>query len=196
MPTKSEIKLVSWDVDGTLYSLPGMMWQLTLMLAGEIAKGRGLAALKELNMLRRYRARFDAARCMGGALSPNGAATDQARFQDLARRWYGPAIRKVGPRAHVEALLAYFSAQGIPQVVFSDYEAGYKLNALGLKDRFASIYVGERMGHLKPSPQVLRCIAADFGISTANILHIGDRVDRDAVAAREAGAQCFIRGKR
>ena len=79
--------------------------------------------------------------------------------------------------------------------MFSDYEAAYKLDSLGLAGHFASIYVGERLGFVKPSPFGFQRAAADYGVSTASLLHIGDRVDRDDAGARAAGCQCLIFGR-
>jgi FMN phosphatase YigB (HAD superfamily) len=79
--------------------------------------------------------------------------------------------------------------------VLSDYEAAYKLDSLGLTDQFASIYVGVRLGFVKPSPFGFHRAAADYEIPTASLLHIGDRIDRDHAAARAAGCQCLILGR-
>ena len=75
-------------------------------------------------------------------------------FLSVERRWYGPAIQKSGTRAGVTSLLSFLAARNVPQVVISDYEAEYKLESLGLDGRFASIYVGENVGFVKPSPKV------------------------------------------
>ncbi len=90
---------------------------------------------------------------------------------------------------------SFLAAGDIPQVVLSDYEAAYKLDSLGMADRFASIYVGERLGFVKPSPVGFQRAAADFEISTASFLHIGDQADRDDAGSRAAGCQCLILGR-
>ena len=62
------IKLVSWDIDGTLYSIPGMKCHLLGSLLREVSKGRGLVARRELAMLKHHRDMIDAARLTGGTL--------------------------------------------------------------------------------------------------------------------------------
>ena len=189
------IKVVSWDVDGTLYPLGRMKWRLTCRFIREVACGRGLAACRELAALRRYRARIETARSAGGAL---GGALQETRRQALLnveQRWYGRAIRQTGPRAGVTELLAFFAKKNIPQVALSDYQAEYKLESLGLGDRFASLYAGECLGFVKPSPVGFERIAADFGIPTDGLLHIGDRADTDGAGSRAAGCQCLILGR-
>ena len=190
------IKLVSWDVDGTLYSIGRMKWRLLILFLLEVARGRGLAAYRELAVLRRYRARIDTARLAGGVLdAARGEDADRAKRLNAERRWYGQAITQTGPRAGLTDLLSFFAARNIPQVAFSDYGAPYKLDALGLKNRFARIYEGEHLGFVKPNPRVFELIAVDFAVPRANVLHIGDRVDRDDVAARAAGCHCLILGR-
>ncbi|HYJ89036.1 MAG TPA: HAD family hydrolase [Pyrinomonadaceae bacterium] len=190
------IKLVSWDVDGTLYSITRMKWHITGMFLSETARGRAVLAGRELAALRRYRSRINAARSAAGAL-PEFFLDQNCReaLLELEQRWYGPAIEKTGLRRGVSNVISFLAAKGIPQVVISDYEAGYKLDSLGLAGRFASIYVGERLGFVKPSPFGFQRAAADHEISTASLLHIGDRSDRDGAGARAAGCQCLIFGR-
>lgn len=187
---------MSWDVDGTLYSVRRLKWRLAGMLLREAARGRGPAARGELAALRRYRAEIEAARSAGGILgeAPRAADSRQALL-DLEVRWYGRAIKATGARAGVAELLSFFAARNVPQVVLSDYPAEYKLDCLGIRDHFASIYVGESLGHVKPSPRAFGLIAADFRVPAAGILHIGDRVDTDDAAARAAGCRCLILGR-
>ena len=189
------IKVVSWDVDGTLYSLGRMKWQLTCLFMREVGYGRGLAACKELAALRRYRAKIDAARPAGGALGVELQETCRPALLNVEQHWYGRAIRQTGPRAGVTELLTFFSERDIPQVTFSDYQAEYKLESLGLADRFASTYAGECLGFVKPSPVGFERIATDFGIPTDGLLHIGDRADMDGAGASAAGCRCLILGR-
>jgi HAD superfamily hydrolase (TIGR01549 family) len=190
------IKLISWDIDGTLYSIPRMKLYVLGSFLREVARGRGPVARRELAALRRYRDTIDVARSAGGVLDGN---PQKQKSRDLLlsieRRWYAPAIQKTGTRAGVTNLLSFLAARNVPQVVISDYEAEYKIESLGLDGRFASIYVGESLGFVKPNPRVFQHVAADFEIPTANLLHIGDRADRDEAAALAAGCQCLILGR-
>lgn len=192
-----ETRLVSWDVDGTLYSVARLKWRLAGMLLGEAAGGRGAAAWRELAALGRRRARVEAARAAGGTLGEAAGDEDFGRRElpDLEVRWYGRAIKSAGARAGVVDVLSFFAARGVTQVAVSDYPADYKLEALGLAGRFASIYVGESLGYVKPSPKAFELIARDFGVPAAGILHIGDREDADGAAARAAGCRCLILGR-
>jgi len=190
------IKLVSWDVDGTLYSIRAMKWRLLGAFLREAAAGRGLDARRELGQLRDYRKEIDAARVTGGVLDPTpDEKNGRSILLNLEQRWYGPAIKSTEARDGVDKVLSLLAARSIPQVVISDYECEYKLAALGLGDCFASIYVGERLGFVKPSPVLFLRAAADYDIQPVKLLHIGDRVDRDEKAAQAAGCQCLILGR-
>lgn len=173
-----------------------MKLHLLSLILREVAAGRVFAARRELSVLKRHRARVDTARFAGGAVDEGlREEIDSEVLLNAEKRWYGRAVRQTGPRAGVTDVLTFFSARNVPQVVFSDYNAAHKLESLGLEDRFVSIYVGEQMGFVKPNPNVFKRIAADFNIPIATLLHIGDRVDRDDVAARAAGCRCLILGR-
>ena len=191
----ASIELVSWDVDGTLYSIERLKRRLFFLLLRAIAGGRGRAAWAELARLQRYRASIEAARTSSGNRDPIPDKDERAALLRLERDWYGRALRRAGPRRGTIELLEFFAGRKMTQVVFSDYRADYKLDALGLESRFTSIYAGECLGYLKPHPAGFERIAADFGISPGGLLHIGDRAATDAAGARAAGCQSLIIGR-
>jgi HAD superfamily hydrolase (TIGR01549 family) len=173
-----------------------MKWRLLAAFLRETAAGDGLAARRELLALKNYRKEIDAARLTGGLFNLDEGESDVRKtLFSLERRWYGPAIREAGARDKVEQVLSFLAAKSIPQVVISDYESDYKLAALRLEDYFASIYAGARLGFVKPSSLLFQRAAADYHIRPRDLLHIGDRVDRDERAAQAAGCQCLILGR-
>lgn len=192
----STISLVTWDVDGTLYSLRRMKYYLLGQFLREIIGSKRRLAHRELSELRYYRQKIDRARAKGGALDGNlRNEVDFASLEALRQRWYVEAVRKAGPRPGVDGVLIGLRKKGIPQVVFSDYDAESKLKSLGLADRFEALYIGERLGFVKPHAALLKSIAADFSVPIESVVHVGDRVDRDEAAARAAGCQCLIFGR-
>jgi FMN phosphatase YigB (HAD superfamily) len=187
-----EIKLVTWDVDGTLYSLRRMKCYVLAKYLRETIKGNRSLAHRELTVLRRYGQMIDRRRAEGGTIGNLRDEVDLDALEHAARHWYVDSIARVGPRTGIKRLLLMLRDRGIPQIVFSDYEAGPKLKSLGLAELFAAVYVGEQLGFVKPHPAVLKIIAADFAVPIESILHIGDRVDRDEAAAHAAGCRCLI----
>lgn len=196
------IEVASWDVDGTLYSLPRLRLAVTRAALRALGDQRSLRALHEMRELARWRERMDEVRRRGGDLAalyagPDGAATrrDRERARVLETRWYGDALAEIGIRPEVVGLYDALRARGIRQVALSDYDSGYKLAALKLTDRFSAVFSGESIGWLKPSAQLYRQVAHELGVAPSRWLHIGDRVDRDQRPAREIGCQTLILGR-
>ena len=92
----------------------------------------------------------------------------------------------------MKALLRHFQGRVRAQVILTDYESDYKLQGLGLEEYFDAVYVGERMGFLKPSPAPFARVLEDFGLAPECMLHIGDRVDTDGAGAGAAGCPSII----
>jgi len=189
------VRLVTWDVDGTLYSTRRVAWRLLDAVVRSHLRGRGSAARAELGALRRYQRLTEAHRATGGALGEEHRRIDRQALLRLEERWYRPAIARTGPRPGAREALAFVRGREIPQVASSDYLADYKLEALGLAGFFAATYAGETLGFVKPSPRGFERIATDFGIPTAAVLHIGDRPDTDGAAAAAAGCRALILGR-
>jgi FMN phosphatase YigB (HAD superfamily) len=181
----SDVRVVSWDLDGTLYSRARLKAAVARhFLAAPLQRWSELRAL-----LRRQRASARVRTTGGYSTAPSAA--DVA----LEARWLGPALRRVGPHEGVHEALGLVRRAGLPQVLFSDFTAGFKLAALGVEHYFDAVYEGELLGALKPNPLGLTRIASDLGVSIGAVLHIGDRPDTDEAAALAAGARCLILGR-
>lgn len=188
-------KLVSWDVDGTLYSLRRFKRQVALLWLEEVLRRRHLLAHREIAILRRHHRRIERARWTGGVLADRPTPAEQALLDRLAPYWYGRAIARSGPLAGVRMVLGHLRLSAVPQVVLSDYRADYKLAALDVGWAFAATYIGEDLGRVKPNPAGFHSMAADFGVSAGEILHFGDRVATDAAAADAVGCRALILGR-
>jgi FMN phosphatase YigB (HAD superfamily) len=187
------LEVVSWDVDGTLYSLPRLRRTIAYEVLRGVPRLRTLRDMRELMRLQRWRRRMEAARHAGGQLVLDGAAQQEREVvRALERRWYAGLIGRIGARPAALELIAAFAARGLRQVVVSDYDAADKLDALGLGARFPSVFSGERLGWLKPAPALFARVHAELGVSPARWLHIGDRADTDGASAAAIGCRCLI----
>ena len=189
----SAIRVISWDVDGTLYSLKRLKRAIAWQLAGQAIRGRMGGSLSELTALRQFQLRFDRSR---GHWDQNVVTrSERSRLMRMERKWYGTALRSIGPEAGVVSALSYFADRGFTQIVISDFESHYKLRALGLERFFSRSFSGESLRRPKPDPGLFLHAAGELGVPPSDILHIGDRAETDEEGARRAGASCLLVGR-
>jgi HAD superfamily hydrolase (TIGR01549 family) len=199
MPGKT-LQAVTFDVDGTLYSIRSMILRnffSMLPLLGffrELHKVRaGMRGEDPVGDFRAEQARRLADRM---ETSPEQAARQVERVIDV--HW-ARAFKKVRPFKGVRQALRALMERKLPVGLISDYPLGYKINGLGLGDLdFAFLINTEDIGALKPHPAAFREAARRLGVDPAKVLHIGDREDCDVSGALAAGmrAALFHRGSR
>jgi FMN phosphatase YigB (HAD superfamily) len=183
------IKLVSWDVDGTLFSyqrlavtllrLAPLKWRET----GLIESCRHLRETWDFHALVEKQRRQADSRVCEEQLLPY--TTTYAREKHAMQL----ALARMAPPANVRQALESFDRAGIVQVALSDFECDYKLRALGIERYFARTYSCREFGFWKPSPIPLARVQADLGVRPQEHLHIGDRDDADGLACLENGCK-------
>ncbi len=186
------VRAVSWDVDGTLYSTRRLTARFCLAVLSASLGGNANAALRAAAAMRRFRRRMEKVRARGGRLETDDASIEERVA--LERAWLSPEIAALGTRPGVSSALRAFRARFESQVVLSDFEPTHKLASLGLLDCFDAIYSGERLGHLKPSPEPFRRILRDLDLRPESLLHIGDRPETDGAGAAAAGCRVLVLG--
>jgi FMN phosphatase YigB (HAD superfamily) len=186
------IKLVSWDVDGTLFSY-ARLFQALIALGPRKLRRIGLSALA-----REVREVWDFHAIVESQRRTVFSRVDESQMKSFAvananeREALQAALQRIRPRQAVIPLLAKFKRLGIPQVALSDFECEYKLKALGTDCYFAATYSCREMGYWKPSAIVLRRLQEDFAIQPSEHLHIGDRPDTDGEACARNGARFLL----
>ncbi len=190
----SPIRLVSWDLDGTLYPKRGLYWQLWKLFVSQALEGHARSAGQELHQLRHFHRQFS--RRMGNTQVCREifADLDRPAVQNLEFKWLSQALQNLRPTSAVMNRLNFFHGNGIRQVVLSNFRADYKVHALSLEPFFEKIWSCEEMEELKPSPLPFQIIQRFHGILPSQHLHIGDREDTDGDGARRAG--CHYRDVR
>lgn len=183
------IRIVSWDVDGTLFSYLRLTLELlrttfqNALITGWPRTHEQLREIWEFHRAVEKQRRHPKCRVVA---------------EDLDR-WRQPQTReketlqtilcRIQPRRRAVVMLERLAGLGIPQVALSDFECQYKLDALGLGSRFAKAYSCEQLGFWKPSPVPLARIQSDFGVQPEEHLHIGDRWDTDGEACMRNGCR-------
>jgi len=196
------IRLVVFDVDGTLYDQKALRLRMLKELVAHTIASRSLETLRILRLYRNIREtigkqELDGFHSILLSRTALAAGAEQAKVQALVREWI-----ERRPLAHMRAcrypqLIELFAALKKRQKIvgiFSDYPALEKLRALDLK---ADIVISAMdVGILKPNPRGLAVIMAEAGVTPQETILIGDRAESDGAAAMRAGAASLIRSKK
>ncbi|GAB3429122.1 HAD family hydrolase [Niabella aquatica] len=195
------IKLVIFDVDGTLYNQRKLQFKMCLSLLKYYFVHP--LKIKDLYILYRFRKEREA---RSGYNSPNLNEEQYTwcasklnvpvkRVRAVVRKWmYNTPLQHLHSTKYsgAAALFDTLRRQNIKIAVYSDYPANDKLNALGLK---ADIYVSSTdaaINSFKPSPRAIYFICKQLNIAKEACLFIGDRDSRDGQCARNAGVRYII----
>jgi FMN phosphatase YigB (HAD superfamily) len=188
------VVVVSWDLDGTLYALRPMVKAFRRNVIRELLTGKIWGTLTGIfNMWRRL-TRMRKVRDRGG-IDGLPSPGEETNVKLRMARWHSKAVRDVGAQPGLADVLKVIEITGRRQIVITDYEAWGKLEALDLPITFERVFEGEVLGAIKPSPHLFETILEELELAPQALLHIGDRDDRDGVAARAAGCQVLILGK-
>lgn len=192
MKNLSEICVVSWDLDGTLYSMDTMKKvlyrHLMRSVLGGVHRVRDAAMLIQLNATM-SRCRGDTERVASFLRSHKGET-----FLQLQAYWIAEAVAECGPRTEAVSTIEALRALGLRQVVCTDYVVGKKLQQLGLSSAFDHIVVASDAYQLKPDARVFQRLCSEMSVAPHQVLHIGDREDTDG-GASAAGLETLILGR-
>jgi putative hydrolase of the HAD superfamily len=198
------VHLVVFDVDGTLYRQRPLRLKMARDILLHTLLKRDLNAIAVLARYRRIRERLgdeEAIDFERALIAQTAAATANSPDQ----------VRAIVSEWVEQRPLKYLAAcryPNLPQLfaglrrssktigILSDYPAKAKLEALGLAAHHV-VFAGDAgIGLLKPHPRGLESLIAAAGMKPHETVVIGDRVDRDGLAARRAGAEALIRSSK
>lgn len=191
------MKLVVFDLDGTLYDKKGLSLRMVLHALGDVRK---------MQAERKTRA------SMKGQWLGNEENFYQVYFNRLAerlqcspacaRQWYENRymplmVKLIGKYQPLNATLLPFLQEckenQIKMVVLSDYgHAKEKLEVLGLSPtQFDWVVSAPELGGLKPAAELLYKVAERMDVEPMECLVVGDREDTDGNLARATGAMFY-----
>ncbi len=195
------IHFVVFDVDGTLYN----QRKLRLCMAGEmIADALATGGLTNLRVLRAYRSLRETIgeqeiddfqdSLMARTVERTGQPSE--RIEAIVAEWI-----QCRPLAYIEScrynglveLFAGLRRRKKAIGIFSDYPADEKLQRMKLSADYILSANDVGVGILKPNPRGLQMLMERAGVSPEETVLIGDRPDRDGLAAQRAGVLPFIR---
>jgi FMN phosphatase YigB (HAD superfamily) len=198
------VHLVVFDVDGTLYRQSQLRLRMARDLLIHTVLKRDTKTIAVLAKYRRIRERLSDEHvadfeCASIAQTATATAIAPDKVRSIVSEWieqrplgYLAGCRYPG----LPQLFAGLRRRGKSIGILSDYPAKAKLEALGLAANHIVFAGDENVGLLKPHPRGLKSLIAAAGVEPHQTVVIGDRVDRDGLVARRAGAQALIRSSK
>jgi HAD superfamily hydrolase (TIGR01549 family) len=197
-----DIRLVAFDVDGTLYRQRPLRLRMGRDMVVHAVAKCDLNAMSVVSAYRRIRERLAAEEVLDFErvlIAETAKATSMSpeRVHAIVSEWI-----ETRPLRYLRSCL--FS--GVPQLfaglqragkkigIFSDYPATEKLAAMGLVAHH--VVAASDVGLLKPHARGLQSLMAAASATARETLFIGDRVDRDGVAGQRAGVRTLIRSSK
>ncbi|MGO6982197.1 HAD family hydrolase [Rhizobium leguminosarum] len=195
------IRFVVFDVDGTLYN----QRMLRLRMAGElIADAVARGSLTNLRVLRAYRSLREAigegeiddfqASLMARTAERTGQPAE--RIEAIVSEWIERRPLAYISSCRYDGLVELFAGlrrQNKSIGIYSDYPADEKLQRMTLSADYILAASDPGVGIQKPDPRGLQMLMQRAGVGPAQTVLIGDRPERDGIAARRAGVMPLIR---
>lgn len=200
----NEIKLVVFDVDGTLYNQRTLRMLMARDILIHAILRRDLGFLSVIKTYRRIRERLGEAEVFDfeSQLIAETIATtgfSEEKVLAIVNEWIEQRPLPYLISCRIPGLTELFTGlkrSGKIIGVFSDYPAHQKLVALDLAADYIVSAQDDCIRLLKPHPKGLELLMSEAGLTAAQTLLIGDRTERDGIAAHRAGIQCLIRSPR
>ena len=209
-----DYQVVIFDLDGTLYFQRPFRLRMIGFLAGYILTHPRCA--KDFLIIKKYRKVREAwevheKECKGNP-KYSALGLEDRQYQYVADQMHTKRARvqNVISFFMLEMPLRFLSAyrdemlahaidtlhrQHKTVVVYSDYPVENKLKALGIRADCCYTSADARIGAMKPDPRGIAVILADTGCAAADALMVGDRYEKDGLAAKGNGVDYLIVGK-
>jgi putative hydrolase of the HAD superfamily len=199
-----DIRLVVFDVDGTLYRKRSLRLRMARDLLLYTLLKCDLNVMAVLAMYRRIRERLSDEQVVDfervliaetAAVTANSPDTVRAIVSEWVEQRPLPYLGTCRYPLLPE-LFSGLRQKGKSIGILSDYPVHAKLIALGLTANHVLFAGDEGVGLLKPHPRGLESLIAAAGVKAHQTVLIGDRADRDGLVARRAGARALIRSSK
>ncbi len=198
------ITLVAFDVDGTLYSQRALRLRMAREMLLHAFSNFNVEIISVLRTYRRIRERLgdqEVPNFEDVLIAETASEIDRspALVKAIVTEWieqrplrHLTGMRDLSLAGLFEGLRRKDKVVGI----LSDYPASAKLDALGLTADHVICAGDEGIGLLKPNPRGLETLIAAAGTQASATVLIGDRAERDGLAANRAGAKALIKSSR
>lgn len=208
----TQYKAVIFDLDGTLYYQNPFRLRMACWMLGYLIKHP--SSLKDMLIIKKYRkVRDDWEKCDTAPDSGGTRELDARQYAYVADKMKvtpervqrtisffmleAPLKLLAGYRDNVLAdMIKELREQKITVVIYSDYPVQDKLKALRIKADACYTSADRQINCMKPDPKGIRVILKEQGIFNAEALMIGDRYEKDGLAAKENDVDYIIVSKK
>jgi FMN phosphatase YigB (HAD superfamily) len=199
-PNWNAIRLVVFDVDGTLYDQRGLRLRMLQEMLLAAIRTRRIDFIRILRVYRHIREK------LGDSLQEDferelvtrtaaAVGCSEQQVRSTAEEWLEsrPLRHLIRYRfAHLPELFRRLRSHGKTIGIFSDYPARKKLAALELEADVIVCATDEDVRVLKPLAKGLQVLMSRAAVNPADTIMIGDRPERDGLAAQSANVRALI----
>lgn len=182
------MKVVAFDVDGTLYPNAAMYFRSIPFALRHLSLLRAFGRVRR--KLRLIRPIGDFHRTQAELLALERGISPEEAFEIIEKVFYGrwqDVIRRVRLFPHVRETLEELKSAGLKLAALSDFPLRRKLAFLGLDGIWDYARSSEETGYLKPSPEPFLDLVREFSVRPDEILYVGNNYAYDVEGARSQG---------
>ncbi len=200
-----KIKVVCFDIDGTLYPKWVTNWKLVRsffpspLLALRYQRFRSyVRSHGEEQTLPENEEGFrirQATWLCGENHAKRGASQVRSMSERVERQFYScwrKAFSKLRPYPHVREAFEQLREQGITIAALSDFPVEGKLKSLEVEDLVDFVACSEQSGYLKPHPAPFRMVCFELQVEPSEVLYVGDSCKKDMVGASLVGMRTAL----
>lgn len=192
-----DVKVVCFDIDGTLYP----KWVTNLLLLASLFPSPLLAL--RYNLYRRsvrkeqseteprnYRKRQAATIAKSEESKKVDRLYDAIEHQ-FYQKWK-KSFAKIKPYPHLRSAMEWLLQKGFRIAALSDFPIENKLNALNVADLIEFSLCTEESGYLKPHPEPFLLLCDHLHVEPKEVLYVGDSCYKDIEGASSVGMKSCL----
>ncbi len=185
---RDRIKVVAFDLDGTLYPNYQM---LLISIPLFLKHPRFVRAFKKTRSEVRWVKSKEHIRVMQANILADYLGIPKDEAYSLIERiiyneWEG-MFRFIKPFRGVKEALYMLKSSGYRLAVLSDFPPTMKLGFLGLTDYFDIVLSSDDSGYLKPNRKAFEYLVEKSGVGASEILFVGNDYTYDIIGAKSTG---------
>ena len=196
------LKMVIFDIDGTLYNQKKLRWYMAIELAlYYLIRPWKMGEVQVLMHFRKEREKNALLPDMNHEIAHNQYQWCQSKvnrpiseIKEIVAKWMHQKPLKHLPKCIYQNCANYIQKlnnAGVTTCAYSDFEGDAKLRAMNLNIQHCYSSEQAEINTLKPSAKGINYIATQHQIQKKDIVFIGDRDELDGTCAENAGVHFY-----